>query len=122
MVNARHYYENSQDTLRKREFAKAGELLWGAIAETAKALYLKDYGEPIDSHYGIRDFLNSLSSSYRRTDLKKWKRSADDLHVNFYETHLDEPTFLEMYTDGVKLLEFLTSLLRKSRKRQNLQS
>jgi len=102
--------------MKKREYGKAGELLWGTIAETAKAFHLQYYRMPIDSHNDIRKFLDSLYSIYKKKELREWKRSADNLHVNFYESYLDEPTFMEEYTNGVKLLAFLSGLLRKTRK------
>ena len=61
-INARHYYENSRETLQKKEFGKAGELLWGAIAEIVKAISLKDTDYPINSHNQIRSFMSQLSS------------------------------------------------------------
>jgi hypothetical protein len=43
LQNSTLYYANSQDLLTRKELAKAGELLWGAIAEAAK-------GKPISKH------------------------------------------------------------------------
>ncbi len=122
IVNASHYYENSKETLEKKELGKAGELLWGAIAETVKALFLHDYGKPINSHGAIRDFLKKLSTVYNKEVLEKWRRSADNLHVNFYETFLDEDTFLEYYENGEQLYAFLDSKLMKSRKKKQKKS
>ena len=122
IVNASHYYENSQETLKKKEFGKAGELLWGAIAETVKALFLHDAGKPINSHEAIRDFLKKISTVYNKEILEKWRRSADNLHVNFYETFLDENTFLEYYENGEQLYAFLDSKLMKSRKKKEKKS
>jgi len=118
LVNADHYYKNSQETLSKKEYGKAGELLWGAIAESIKALYLGETGKPIDSHNQIRDFLNRLSTMYNKDVLDKWKRSVNNLHVNFYETYLDESTFLEYYEDGEQLVAFIQSQLIKKKKKQ----
>jgi len=113
LLNAKHYHENSTETLKKKELGKSGELLWGAIAESSKALHLKKYATPINTHNLIKEFLGKLSTIYRRKDLQVWKRSANSLHVNFYETHLDEPTFLEFYNDGLKLYAFLVSNIMK---------
>ena len=118
IANASHYYKNSQETLRKKELGKSGELLWGAISETVKALFLHDYGKPINSHEGIRKFLRNLSTEHNKEVLEKWRRSADNLHVNFYETFLDEPTFLEYYEDGEQLFAFLDSKFVRSRKKK----
>jgi len=122
ILNARHYYENSQETLKKKEFSKSGELLWGAIAETVKALFLYDYDQFSTSHGEIRNFLRRLSTLYTNNVLEKWRRSADNLHINFYEPFLDEPTFLEYYDDGEQLYAFLDSQLIKSKKTKKTKS
>lgn len=115
LINAKHYYDNSQETLQKKEFGKAGELLWGAIAETAKALHLINSDVPLSNHNNIRDFLGTLSTSYSKKELDEWKNSADNLHVNFYETYLDEHRFLKEYTNGEQLLAFLHSVVSKKK-------
>lgn len=46
--------------MNKDDYAKAGELLWGAIVEATKALSLKYTGEPIGDHKKIRRFLNEM--------------------------------------------------------------
>ncbi len=117
-INAQHYYENSQETLEKKEFGKSGELLWGSIAEMCKAVYLHSTGEPMNSHMQIRDFLKGLFNTYRKKELKDWANSANLLHVNFYETFLDEHCFMEHYSKGVKLYVFLMNKLHSQKKEQ----
>lgn len=117
--NGKHYYENSQDTLQKKEYAKAGELLWGALAETVKAMHLQNNDSPINSHDAIRFFLKNLSNLYKRKDLQIWQRSANSLHINFYETHLDEDTFLEYYQNGENLYVFLLNKVMKGRRQES---
>lgn len=114
-LTAMHYYENSKETLSKKEFSKSGELLWGSIAEIAKALHLKETENPINSHSQIKEYLSQLSTIYRKDELKKWKNSAELLHVNFYETHLDEPAFMEHYNNALKLYAFLLSKLKSKK-------
>ena len=99
--------------MEKKEYGKAGELLWGAIAETAKALHLNNYEEPINDHQAIRKFLKKLSTIYKNKKLEQWRRSAESLHVNFYETHLDELAFMEYYGDGEQLYAFLANSIKK---------
>ena len=117
LVNAEHYYKNSQEALKKKEFGKAGELLWGALAESIKALYMSDTGKPINSHNKIRGFLLQLSTLYNKKVLDKWNKSVNNLHVNFYETYLDDNTFLEYYEDGEQLLAFIQSQMIKKKKK-----
>jgi len=113
LKNAIQYYENSQKMLKKKERGKAGELLWGAVAETAKAFSLNNYDKPINSHEGIKKFLARLSTTYKNEILETWRRSSESLHVNFYETHLDETTFKEYYDHGEQLYAFLKSEFKK---------
>jgi len=116
--NARHYYENSQKTLQKQEYGKTGELLWGAIAESVKAMHLQNNDVPINSHVEIRFFLKNLRNIYKQKDLQIWQRSANHLHTNFYETDLDEDTFLEYYQNGEQLYAFLNNKIMKAKRQK----
>lgn len=106
LQNSTVYYTNSQDLLTRKELAKAGELLWGAIAEAAKALHLMVKGKPIDIHTDIKNYLERLS--FEHSGQIKIARAANQLHVNFYEASLlQEEEFFEQYEYGRSLLELL---------------
>jgi Archaeal PaREP1/PaREP8 family len=118
LQNSEHYYKNSQDFKKQNELAKAGEFLWGAIAEAAKALHLMVKGKPINKHGPISNYLRQLSSEYNRNT--KIADAANDLHINFYETALSESRFSEQY-DNAKLLHgLLMGKVREKSTEQNL--
>lgn len=100
--------------LNKCEYNKAGELLWGSIAEAAKALYLKYTGRPINNHNKIRSALDELCLQYNDIGFSRdWNKAADRFHVNFYETFMEKDEFLETYENGKLLLTFIQSLTSK---------
>jgi hypothetical protein len=112
------YYANSQLLINQNELAKAGELLWGAIAEATKALHLIVKDEPISSHREIRMYLNSIliQEADKGRVKKQHVSAAHQLHINFYETDLfqhDESTFFEQYQYGNLLFGFLMDLVRE---------
>ena len=122
-ISAEQYYDNSKEILNRNELAKAGELLWGAVAETAKALHLRDTDVPLNTHSQIKEFLFQLHIIYRRKELKTWKNSAELLHVNFYESFLEGQTFREHYQNAERLFAFLRSkLVPKKKKNSRLDS
>lgn len=105
--------------LEKAELAKAGEFLWGAIAESIKALSLKYTGEPAKSHYEIRRALKDISLGYHNKGFDKdWPYVANLLHVNFYETFMEEEYFRANYEQGKMLLDFITKLNYKPLKKK----
>ena len=64
LQNSTRYYDNSQDLIRRKELAKGGELLWGAIAEATKALHLMVKDKPLKSHADIGKYLKNLLLQY----------------------------------------------------------
>ena len=111
-MNVKNYYENSQTMLKKGELAKGGELLWGAIAESIKALRLKYDAEPIRSHYQIRNALKEIALSYKKFRME-WAESADLMHVNFYESFMDDESFRANYEKSKMALFFIMRLNEK---------
>ena len=99
----------------KGEYTKAGELLWGSIAEAAKALSLKYTGQPVNDHKKIRYYLDKLCLGYDNKEYcRELNRAAERLHINFYETFLEKDEFLETFEKGKLLLSFLENLIIKS--------
>ncbi|MFY9868689.1 MAG: PaREP1 family protein [Candidatus Nitrosopolaris sp.] len=120
MQNSTRYYDNSQDLITQKELAKAGELLWGAIAEAAKALHLMVKDKPINSHGLVGKYLNHLSLQH--SGQTKMAEAANQLHVNFYETDLlqqDESKFLEQYECAKLLFGLLKGKIEIEIKKKN---
>jgi Archaeal PaREP1/PaREP8 family len=118
LQNSEHYYDNSHKLIMRKELAKAGELLWGAIAEAAKALQLMVKGEPVNEHKLIRKYLRQLSVEHSREI--KMAEAANQLHVNFYETDLlqqDESRFFEQYGYGESLYRLLMDKINEEMER-----
>ncbi len=121
LQNSTRYYDNSQDLITQKELAKAGELLWGAIAEAAKALHLMVKGKPVNSHKLVGIYLNQLSLEHSGQD--KMAEAANQLHVNFYETDLldqDESKFFERYEYGKLLYGLLVGKIKEKSDEKNL--
>jgi len=119
--NAIGYYENSESLIKQKEFAKAGEMLWGAIAEGVKALNMIRTGEPVRDHAGIRRILKNIVLEYKKKGLnEQYSKAADNLHVNFYETFLDESDFFKQY-DYAKLLFGLLMDITQPMNRESIQ-
>jgi Archaeal PaREP1/PaREP8 family len=115
LQNSSEYYDNSQDLIKQKEFAKAGEFLWGAIAEATKALGFIIKNEPIRSHNEITKYLNELQVQEGRGKgriKKEHTSAAHQLHINFYESSFDEETFLELYDYANFLYGFLMDLVK----------
>jgi hypothetical protein len=115
LQNSTHYYENSQDLLKRKELGKAGELLWGAIAEAAKALHLMVKGSPLNHHVLIGEYLEYLSLEHSRN--RKMSDAANKLHVNFYETALSESRFYEEYENAKLLFGLLMGKIKEKKDR-----
>lgn len=121
LQNSTRYYDNSQDLITHKELAKAGELLWGAIAEAAKALHLMVKGKPIDIHTDIVKYLKQLS--FERSGEIKMAEAANQLHINFYETSLlqqEESTFFEQYEYAKLLFGLLMDKIKEKNDEKNL--
>jgi hypothetical protein len=115
---SKQYYENSNALLRRNERAKAGEFLWGAIAEATKALHLMVKKVPVSTHRGTISYLYELVTQYRDrcAITKEHVSAAERLHSNFYHANLLEggdSTFLEQYEYGTILFGFLNDLIKK---------
>jgi hypothetical protein len=118
LQNSRQYYDNSHDLITQKELAKAGELLWGAIAEATKALHLIVKNKPVDIHTDITKYLGQLAVQYGDTGKIKMEHvsAARQLHTNFYESDLvqqGESTFFEQYEYGRILFGFLMDLIER---------
>jgi hypothetical protein len=95
--------------LEKGELSKAGELLWGAIAESVKALPFKYGGEPIRTHNQIKYAFDEIALAYKEFR-KEWAESANLMHVNFYESNMDHESFSINYEKSRMALLFIMHL------------
>ena len=105
---SRFYYDNAKEYVRRREYSKAGEALWGSINVYLKIISLIISNRPLPTeHREIRRYVRSLSNSLRDPELYEWYKKAEKLHANFYHSFLDEEEFGENFSYSEKLLQKL---------------
>jgi len=96
---AQHYAEqsiiyalNSGKAFSEKEYHKAGEFLWGSMAQALKAHAYEKEGSRLYGHRNIREYATELSAKW--VLMKKMAKpvfydfflKAETLHINFYET------------------------------------
>ncbi len=82
-----HYLQNASKYLDKEDTGKASELLWGSLAEAAKALALS-HGISLDRHWEIGDFMKEVAKNLEDKDIYDVYLHANSLHKNFYEIEI----------------------------------
>jgi uncharacterized protein (UPF0332 family) len=83
----REYLQNSYASLEQNEVEKAGEFLWGSMAQAIKAVAASKNIE-LRSHAAIWEYARGLSKDLEDPALFDAFRNADSLHRNFYESGL----------------------------------
>jgi hypothetical protein len=107
-----NYLANALDLLRRGEEQKAGELLWGAIAEAVKALAATRDESPV-RHKDLVKFVRAIALDVNDERIWELFRAAQDLHDNFYDREL-EPGAVASYVPKVEELRSkLASMLPK---------
>jgi len=84
------YLNNANEEIKKKNYEKASEFLWGSVAEALKALLMARKGFKIKSHSEFWDVARELSKEYGDKDIYIVFREANSLHSNFYEVSLKE--------------------------------
>lgn len=81
------YLGNAFKSLEAGEPEKAGEFLWGSMAQAVKAVAAtRDI--KLRSHNQLRDYANSLGKEIEDMNISAHFQLANSLHSNFYETEL----------------------------------
>jgi len=82
------YLRNFWEFYRRREYPKAGELLWGAYAQVVKATAARR-GIPLRSHERLRRFARDIARDLGHPfTARGWRDDftiAETLHQRFYE-------------------------------------
>ena len=111
--NAEKCLANADELLAKRDYAKTGEMLWGAIAELIKALGMI-YEKNLPKHGLLIDFIKKVSISLRDEELRRLVvERAQALHANFYENFIEVEDFPAYYSDAYKAYEKLYGVIEK---------
>ena len=105
-----HYLENVYTLLDAGDAEKAGEFLWGSMAEALKAVAASE-GRELNAHWQIGDYARELAK--KRDDKSIWDAygHASYFHHGFYEAGLTVDD-VRLGLDGVretirKLLELI---------------
>ena len=80
--------ENALVFLQKGEAGKAGEFLWGSVAEALQAV-ATSRGMHLANHRSLRYFAGVIAKELGDAALAQGFSDADRLHSNFYEVELE---------------------------------
>lgn len=104
------YLREAEQLFAKKDYPQASEKLWGAAAETVKAVAARR-GLELGTHASLWEFVSKLDKEHPDWMLKKDFSYAGNLHQNFYEDWLGK----EYIEEGLQILknfvEKLQSLL-----------
>ena len=81
------YVMNAGKAFGEKEYEKAGEFLWGAMADALKAHAAANHRE-IKRHWDIGDYAIELSKKMPYPELYDIFFKVQSLHSNFYEADL----------------------------------
>ena len=106
-----HYFENALSSIEAGDAEKAGEFVWGSMAEALKAVAAKK-GIRLWRHDDIGDYAKKLAKELGNEEITKAHGLASSLHSNFYEAGLrieDVRLRLDQIKGTIKkLLELVT--------------
>jgi len=105
---SRKYLGQAREIMGKGDYAKAGEMLWGATAEMVKAL-ASQRGVELKSHGEIWEYIAKLSEETEDREILKLFHVANGLHTNFHENWMP-PRVVE---EDAKFIEALIEKLEK---------
>ncbi len=83
-VQSIHYLENAFVSMEAGHPEKAGEFLWGSMAQAIKAVAASKE-MLLESHGELRNFARELAKEQKDDSIFKVFRDAESLHKNFYE-------------------------------------
>lgn len=84
-----YYSSNASLFLRQKEFQKAGEMMWGAMASILKAVAAKK-GKKVEGHSQLFSLAAKLSKNLGDDTIYRSFLEASHLHKNFYESDITE--------------------------------
>lgn len=88
VASSHHYLENALVHLQANEASKAGEFLWGAIAESLHAL-AASRNINLRTHKQLRQFVGALSKELQDNTISLGFKIAEALHSNYYEAEYE---------------------------------
>ncbi len=82
-----HYFENALSSIEAGDTEKAGEFLWGSMAQALKAVAASE-GRELNTHGEIRKYATELAKKHNDMSIWDVYGVANSLHGNFYEAGL----------------------------------
>ncbi len=82
-----HFFENALSSIQAGEAEKAGEFLWGSMAQALKAVAASE-GRELNTHGEIRRYATELAKKHNDMSIWDVYGIANSLHGNFYEAGL----------------------------------
>ena len=107
------YLKNASKSIDEGNQDKAGEFLWGSIAQALKAV-ASYKGYYLKSHRQIWDFAESLSKDLKDKSIYDAFLHANLLHSNFYECELELKDVRRIAEEITAVVEKLLNLIRNS--------
>lgn len=95
-----HYLENAFSALGAGDPEKAGEFLWGSLAQALKAVAASKEIE-LRSHWDIADYAKELARELEDKSIFDVFGHASYLHSNFYEAGLRMED-VEIYAEEIR--------------------
>ena len=109
-----HYLENAFSYIEAGDAEKAGEFLWGSMAEALKAVAASK-GVELKAHWEIGDCARKLAKELEDEDIFHAYGHASYLHSNFYEAGLRIED-VQIYAEDIrKTVGELLSLIPQER-------
>ena len=90
IAHSRQYFDNAAIALQDGEAGKAGELLWGSMAQAFHAV-AELRRRNVGTHRDLKNFVLGLGQSMGDSSLRRNFEEVEKLHNNFYDvTHTTE--------------------------------
>ena len=106
------YFSNAKDALKRKEFRKASELLWGAVTQSIKAL-----ASLSSIHWTERgkffDYTRSIAKETGDKEYHTLFLELNSLHKNFYDEEIPSIDFPIFYEKALLFLGKTEDLIRK---------
>ena len=97
---------HAQEMIDKGDRLQASEKIWGAVAHKVKGI-ARRRGWGWNDHDGVRHVVTYFRNRTRNHELGTLLRSANDIHVNFYNDELQDQDLADGLADAKKLIALL---------------
>ncbi|MBN1366629.1 MAG: PaREP1 family protein [Dehalococcoidales bacterium] len=111
------YLENGQLMLNKGEPGKAGEMLWGSVAQALEAL-AESRNIKLSNHRSLRWFVTEISRETNNKNISNAFYQAEALHSNFHSVNMTVNDIAVNLESIKNLVSILFSLIPKELTKQ----